>query len=57
LLATMMAMAVEATMAEMVMLVSDAALMLMTTQSAADGGPNGDNGSAVITMQYKLEAK
>ena len=53
----MMAMAVEATMAEMVMLVSDAALMLMTTQSAADGGPNGNNGSAVITMQYKLEAK
>jgi hypothetical protein len=34
-----------------VMLVSDAAAMLTAAQSAADGGPDGDNGSAAIAMQ------
>ncbi len=34
-----------------VTLVSDAAAMLMAAQSAADGGPDGDDGSAAIAMQ------
>jgi hypothetical protein len=46
-----MATVVEATMAVAVTLVSDAAAMLTATQSAADGGPDGDDGSAAIAMQ------
>jgi hypothetical protein len=34
-----------------VTLVSDAAAMLTAAQSAADGGPDGNNGSAAIAMQ------
>ncbi len=50
-MATATAMAVEATTVEAVMLVSNAAGTLMATQSAADGGPDGDNSSAAIAMQ------
>ncbi len=45
------AMAAEATATAAVTLVSDAAAMLATTQSAADGGPVGDANSAAIAMQ------
>ncbi len=51
LLATVTAMAAEATMAEAVMLVSNAAAMLTAAQSVADGGPDGNDGSAAIAMQ------
>jgi hypothetical protein len=34
-----------------VMLVANAAAMLSAAQSAADGRPNGDDGSAAIAMQ------
>ncbi len=37
--------------AEVVTLVSDAAAMLTAAQSAADSGPDGDDGSAAIAMQ------
>ena len=39
-------MAAKATTAEAVTLVSDAAATLKAAQSAADGGPDGDDGSA-----------
>jgi hypothetical protein len=41
----------EATMAEAVTLVSDAAARLTAAQSVPDGGPDGDDGSAAIAMQ------
>ncbi len=43
--------AAEAMTAAALTLVSDAAAMLTAAQSAADGGLNGDNGSAAIAMQ------
>ena len=43
--------AVEATTVAAVMLVSNATAMPAATQSAADGGPIGDNESAAIAMQ------
>jgi hypothetical protein len=46
-----MATVVEAMTAAALTLVSDAAAMLMATQSAADGGPDSDNSFAVIAMQ------
>ncbi len=46
-----MAMAAEATTAEAVTLVSDAAAPPTAAPSAADGGPDGDDGSAAIAMQ------
>jgi hypothetical protein len=59
-----MATAAEATTAASVTLVSDAAVTPTATQSAANGGPVGDNDSAAITMQcsknwrpYKIETK
>jgi hypothetical protein len=55
-LATATATAAEATTAEAVTLVPDAAATLTAAQSAADGGPDGDDGSAAIAMQLKLEA-
>ncbi len=50
-MATATATAAEATTAEVVTLVSNAAAMLMATQSAANGRPDGDDGSAAIAMQ------
>ncbi len=50
-MATATATAAEAMMVEVVMLVSDAAVMLMAAQSAAKGEPDGDDGSAAIAMQ------
>jgi hypothetical protein len=50
-LATATATAAEATTAEAVTLVSYAAATLTAAQSAADGGPDGDDGSAAIAMQ------
>jgi hypothetical protein len=46
-----MAMAAEATTAEAVTLVSDAAALPTAARSAADGGPDGDDSSAAIAMQ------
>ncbi len=46
-----MAMAAEATAAEAVTLVSDAAPLRTAARSAADGGPDGNDGSAAIAMQ------
>ena len=46
-----MAMAAEATTAEAVTLVSDAAAPPTAARSAADGVPDGDDGSAAIAMQ------
>jgi hypothetical protein len=43
--------AAEATTAAVVTLVSNTAAMLTAAQSVADGGPDGDNGSAAIAMQ------
>jgi hypothetical protein len=43
--------AAEATMVAAPTLVSDAAVTLTAAQSAADGGPDGDNGFAAITIQ------
>ena len=43
--------AAEATTAAAVTLISDAAAIPMGTQSAADGGPVGDDDSATIAMQ------
>ncbi len=48
---TAMATAVEAMPAEALTLVSDAAAMLTAAQSAANGRPDGDDGSAAIAMQ------
>jgi hypothetical protein len=46
------AMAAEATMAAALTLISDTAVTLTRSQqSAADGGPLGDNNSATIVMQ------
>ncbi len=50
-------MAAEVSTAEAVTLVSDAAAQLTAARSAADGGPDGDDGSAAIDMQKKLEAQ
>jgi hypothetical protein len=44
-------MAAEATTVAGLTLISDAAAMLTAAQSAADGGPDGNNGSAAIAMQ------
>jgi hypothetical protein len=46
-----MATVVEATTVAALTLVSDAAAMLMAAHSAADGGPDGDDGFAAIAMQ------
>jgi hypothetical protein len=46
-----MAMAAEATTAEAVMLVSDAAAPPTAARSVADGGPVGNDESAAIAMQ------
>ena len=43
--------AADATTAAAVTLVSDAAAMSTATQSAANGGPVGDNNSGTIAMQ------
>ncbi len=51
-----MAMAAEATTAEAVTLVSDAAAPLTAALSAADGGPDGNDSSAVIAMQKKFRS-
>ena len=45
------AMAVKATMAAAVTLVSDAAAPPTAARSATNGGPDGDDGSAAIAMQ------
>ncbi len=51
-----MATVAEATMAEAVTPVSDAAAMLTAAQSVADIGLDGDDSSVAIAMQQKLEA-
>ena len=46
-----MATAAEATMAAVVTPISNTAATLTATQSVANGGPVGDDGSAAIAMQ------
>ncbi len=46
-----MATAVEAMTVAAVTLVSDAEATLTATESAADGGPDGNDGSVAITIQ------